>query len=428
MRKQFLHSILALVLCLSLMAPSVAYAAAADGQIQADVQEASLKEAKTGIWVLTGGRWWYQYSDGTYPTSTLLKINGSKYYFDKDGWMVTGWYKFKAGWRYFNSSGAMVKSAWVGNYYLQSDGIMATDQWIGEYYVGSDGKWIPGKQKVTEGWVLTGGRWWYQYADGTYPTSTLKKINGSTYYFDKDGWMVTGWYKFKKGWRYFNASGAMVKSAWVGDYYLQSNGIMAVSQWIDKYYVDANGKWRYVKVVDSNGKTYNCERQYLTDPDVSDMVFWTAIVYAEAGDQGIAGMSAVAMCILNRMNSTSYPNDLRTVVYQSSQYQPARTGTLTKYLQDSNSAIASTYRKNTRTAVQNALTTYDDFLEGTGTRQISGITLPKGEEFDYCYFMTPAAFRQCNLDEDACDVLYVLKKGNSDPEKGHVFFRKWVPN
>ncbi|MBO1687975.1 cell wall hydrolase, partial [Clostridium butyricum] len=69
------------------------------------------------------------------------------------------------------------------------------------------------------------------------------------------------------------------------------------------------------------------------------------------GDQGISGMSAVVMVILNRMNSSAFPNDLRTVVYQRKQFEPARTGVLTKYLKNLNS-IPNPYLSNTRTAVR----------------------------------------------------------------------------
>lgn len=40
-------------------------------------------------WVKTAdGRWWYQYSNGTWPASTWRKINGNWYYFDSDGYWV----------------------------------------------------------------------------------------------------------------------------------------------------------------------------------------------------------------------------------------------------------------------------------------------------------------------------------------------------
>lgn len=42
-------------------------------------------------------------------------------------------------------------------------------------------------------WTLSGNRWWYRYADGTWPQNCLVSINGNTYAFDSDGWMMTGW-------------------------------------------------------------------------------------------------------------------------------------------------------------------------------------------------------------------------------------------
>ena len=50
-------------------------------------------------------------------------------------------------WYYFQSSGAMLTSAWVGNYYVDASGVMATDTWIGDYYVDVSGLWVPGKDR-----------------------------------------------------------------------------------------------------------------------------------------------------------------------------------------------------------------------------------------------------------------------------------------
>ena len=90
-------------------------------------------------WILTGNRWWYRHADGSYTRSGWELINGSLYYFDSAGWMVTGW-------------------QWVGDkcYYLTSSGAMAVDTWIGEYYVDTSGAWIPGAAR--DQWILTGNR------------------------------------------------------------------------------------------------------------------------------------------------------------------------------------------------------------------------------------------------------------------------------
>ena len=42
---------------------------------------------------------------------------------------------------------------------------------------------------AVEGWVQTAdGRWWYQYNDGSWPKTSWRKINGSWYYFDSNGY------------------------------------------------------------------------------------------------------------------------------------------------------------------------------------------------------------------------------------------------
>ena len=55
--------------------------------------------------------------------------------------------------------------------------------------------------------------------------------------------MVTGWKQIGSNWYYFNASGAMVKSAWQGNYYLEADGKMATNKWIGNYYVGSDGAW-----------------------------------------------------------------------------------------------------------------------------------------------------------------------------------------
>ena len=182
--------------------------------------------ASRNEWVLSGNRWWYRHADGSYTTSGWEEIDGQKYYFDSAGWMVTGW-------------------QWVEDkcYYLTSSGVLATDTWIDGYYVDESGVWI--SEAVRDEWILSGNRWWYRHADGSYTTSDWELINGKWYYFDGAGWMVTGWIRSDGDWYYLDSSGVMVTNAWVGNYYLKSNGEMAVSEWVDdgKYYVNSNGEW-----------------------------------------------------------------------------------------------------------------------------------------------------------------------------------------
>ena len=93
-------------------------------------------------------------------------------------------------------------------------------------------------------WVKQSGKWWYKYADGTYPANTQVTIKGATYSFDAKGWMKTGWKLEDGSWYYYKSSGAMatgwqkVKGTW---YYLNADGKMATG------WKQVDGTWYYLK-------------------------------------------------------------------------------------------------------------------------------------------------------------------------------------
>ena len=197
-------------------------------------------------WINNGGKWWYRHEDGSYTKNDFEDINGQTYYFDHDGYMVTGWFQIKSDWYLFNNSGAMVKDQWSGNYYLEKDGKMAKSKWVGTTYFDKNGIVQPDR------WICN-GRWWYRYGDGSYPKNKFDVINNNVYYFNSDGYMLTGWQVIQGKWYYFNGSGVMVKNSWVGNYYLQNDGTMAINTWIGNYYVDSNGLWQQDRWI-HNGK------------------------------------------------------------------------------------------------------------------------------------------------------------------------------
>lgn len=127
-------------------------------------------EVKEG-WQKTAAGWWYQNSDGSYPTNKWQQVNGKWYFFNEDGYCLTNkWIKRGGAW-----------------YWLDNDGTMAT------------------------GW---------------------KKINNEWYYFKQDGEMVTGWVKYYDKWYHLNTSnGFMESNAFVkgkdGWYYISEDGTMA---------------------------------------------------------------------------------------------------------------------------------------------------------------------------------------------------------
>ena len=138
-------------------------------QFKHDIEN-GLEEIKEG-WHSNSKGWWYQNSDGSYPTNKWQKINGKWYFFDEKGYCLTNkWIKRDGVW-----------------YWLDNDGTMAT------------------------GW---------------------KKINNEWYYFKQDGEMVTGWVKYYDKWYHLNTSnGFMESNAFVkgkdGWYYISEDGTMA---------------------------------------------------------------------------------------------------------------------------------------------------------------------------------------------------------
>ena len=60
-----------------------------------------------------------------------------------------------------------------------------------------------------------------------------------------------------------------------------------------------------------------------------DSLYWLSrIIYAESGNQPLAGKIAVGNVVLNRVNSPAFPNSVYAVVFQQSQFTPVMNGTI----------------------------------------------------------------------------------------------------
>ncbi len=58
----------------------------------------------------------------------------------------------------------------------------------------------------------------------------------------------------------------------------------------------------------------------------------SALIFCEAGSEPYAGKLAVGIVVMNRVESKLFPGTLKDVIYQRSQFGPARNGTLNKAL------------------------------------------------------------------------------------------------
>jgi glucan-binding YG repeat protein len=169
--------------------------------------------------------WWYCTGGDSYIANRWEWIGSGYYYFDSNGYMVTGWFNDHGIWYYLEESGKMAVKRWIGDYYVGSGGSMQTSSWIDGYYVGADGKWVQdadgSEEEADRGWKQDSTGWWFVRADGSYPVNEWASIvrgserpkasvlDNEWYYFDSSGYMVTGWKFIGNEWYYFAESGKM---------------------------------------------------------------------------------------------------------------------------------------------------------------------------------------------------------------------------
>ncbi len=159
----------------------------------------------------------------------LLLIDDGRYYFDKNGYAVTGWHKHSSGNTYYfdpeTYRAVTGKQIIDGNEYLFSDsGIM------------------------TKGFIIKGNKKYYYDESGKKIYGWLRYSSDSYYLDPKTGAAVKGWNTIDGKKYYFDGSNAMAKSFYVIDnctYYFGTDGALRTGwQTIngDRYYFDSDGK------------------------------------------------------------------------------------------------------------------------------------------------------------------------------------------
>ena len=226
----------------------------------------------------------------------------------------------------------------------------------------------------------------------------LVEIGGKKYYFDTSGVMLANTIASIDGTTYrFDSDGAATKTSG-NDYTVEG---------------------KYVKVFDAkNNKYYYMEEEFLEHPGiadgkVSDLDLLAAVCDAEAGDQGVVGMEAVALCVLNCTidQYKEFPSQIRYVVYQGkpTQYAVVTDGALLKRLKGQFED-----RTNAYAAAKAAMEVFSNYVNHGTKRTLPGF---KTKDFNYKFFMTPAAFKAQNLN---------FSKLEYEQYKGHVFFVDWI--
>ena len=194
------------------------------------------QESVTGFTTDENGTTYYSTSGYQAKNSFIKDDNGNYYYFDKDGYMVTGLQNIGKATYYFLPNGIELREAFVQNHsgntqYFSKAGKLVTSKYISDQ----------------------NGNTYYFDENGNMVTDQLKTIDGNTQYFAKGGTQAKD--AFVKGAdgnvRYFDAgSGNMTASRFAEDgdgnwYYINDKGFVATGwQTINKstYYFDETGK------------------------------------------------------------------------------------------------------------------------------------------------------------------------------------------
>lgn len=204
----------------------------------------------TGWKQTADGRHYQYYESGKLQKKKWITIKKKKYYVDKKGYRVTGFYDVKKQTYYFNSKGVMQKNKWFTKsgetYHVNKDGLVLKSQWL--YYKG----------KLV-----------YVTRDGSIAKSEIVKIGSKQYYFNSKGKRSKGFKKYKGKYYYTNSSGVIQKKKWITKggkkYYLQKSGVRAQSKLLKigkhRYYFDSKGRMVRNKKVTYKGKIYKADKK-----------------------------------------------------------------------------------------------------------------------------------------------------------------------
>ena len=166
-------------------------------------------------WVQEGDGMKYRDAEGNELRNTWADIDGSRYHFDDQGFVETGFLTENGKTYYLDHSGRMT-TGWqtIGGYryYFGEDGVMATNTWVDDVYVGPNGAADPDKirngfrdepggtryydqngEPVKEQWLELEGELYRFDALGYLLRSCWFEEDGYNYYLDADGRAVRGW-------------------------------------------------------------------------------------------------------------------------------------------------------------------------------------------------------------------------------------------
>lgn len=359
---------------------------------------------------------------GVMVTGFISSGKYTRYFNPKDGKMVRGWLTLKGKKYYFTSGSGIMVRGWLQNgkgqkRYFRSNGQMATGEVKSSsgsvrYFNTKSGIMLTGLQK------LSGNYYYFSKSTGVRYQKGFGKVGSNRYYFSpSDGKAQIGWLTLDGKRYYFSSKGVMYRNTTATvdgvSYKFSSSGVAT-----KKGTVSGNGI-TFTHYDAKNGRNYTIMNEFNEHPGVadgskSDLDLLAAVCECEAGDQGIAGMKAVALCILNRTiyKGGDFPSEVRYVIYQGTtfpQYSVVTNGNLLKRLNGQFDDRASAYK-----AARQAMNAFNAYVTKGTPRKVSGT---KAKDFNYMYFMMTYAFWKQPLNFNK--VVY-------ETYKDHTFFVDWV--
>lgn len=342
-------------------------------------------------------------ANGRMVTGWMKDANGYRYYFKKDtGAMLKGWVTVSGRKRYFSGSGRMA-TGWVVN-----------SKQHARYFSPKSGFMYTGLQKVDGAYYYFVKSTGFRYQKGFYTISKKK------YYFNPtDGRAQIGWLTLNGKTYYFNSKGVMYTNTTAVidgiSYKFSSSG---VASQVAAPNVVANDKTMIV-YDEKNARNYTVMKEYLSHPGVangekSDLDLLAAFCESEAGNQGLVGMEAVVLTVLNRTIKADreFPSSVRYVLYHGTtfpQYSVVTNGVLLKRLNGQFDNRELAYQ-----AASEAMKIFNEYVTNGTKRTLEGINT---KDFNYMYFMTISAYWKQPLN---------FSKVKSCQYKDHMFFVDWV--
>lgn len=217
---------------------------------------------RTGLQDFNGAE--YFFDDHGFPGNGLDPVGTSNHYYDEDGKMVTGWAEIRGAKYYFKENGDM------------ATGLM--DIGGATYGFAPDGHMLTGVQKIEgreydfgesgaayKGWREDNGKYRYSDEDAGGFITGFRTIDGKTYYFDVDFYMVTGVQTIGGKLYLFGSDGVMTEG-----WYLDDDG--------NKYYFTKDGAATGMTSIDGLnycfGKDGILLTEWYTDEETGDLYYF----------------------------------------------------------------------------------------------------------------------------------------------------------